>query len=96
MDNTIRGCHPSVTPTVLLETLPKYVSEAMVTRFQAHLSGQLHHLMSNTVPMPTAQHCRNNSESGYSATSSQESANEYPDAYQEWLSVHNLNKPNTT
>jgi hypothetical protein len=90
MDKTIRGCHPSVTPTVLPDTLPNRVSEAMVTRFRTHLSGQLRHLLSsNTVPMPTAQHRRNVSESGYSVTSSQESASEYPDAYQEWSFVHN-------
>jgi hypothetical protein len=90
MEKAIRGCHPSVTPTVLPETLPNHVSEAMVTRFRAHLSGQLRHLLSsNTVPMLMAQHRRNDSESGYSAASSQGSAKEYPDAYQAW-SIMNL------
>jgi len=43
--------------------------------------------------MVTAQHRRHASESGYSATSSQESAEEYPDAYREWSIVH---KPEDT
>ena len=40
------GCHPTITPTVLPETLPNEVSKVMVIHFQAHLSGQLHHLLS--------------------------------------------------
>jgi len=89
MDKSIRGCHPCITPTVLPETLPSHISEAMVDRFRAHLRGQLRHLLSsNTVPMLTGQHRRNVSESGYSAASSQEGAKEYPDAYVNWSDVH--------
>jgi len=97
MGDVIRGCHPTVTPIVLPETLPNHVSNAMVTRFRAHLSNQLRHLSSpNMVPGPTTGHHRNTSESGYSATSSNEGAKQYSDAYQHWLSVQNSDSTDTT
>lgn len=64
--------------------------------FPAHLSNQLRHLSSpNMVLGPTTGHHRNTSESGYSATSSNEGAKQYSDAYQHWLSVQNSDSTDT-
>jgi hypothetical protein len=79
MGNAIHGCHPNVTLVVLPKMLPISVSNAMVDRFRTHLSNQLHHLLSpNTV---TSGHHRNFSDSGYSATSSNEGALEDTDSH---------------
>ena len=76
MVDIVRGCHPIVTPVVLPETLPSSVSEEMVSRFRAHLSSQLHHLLfqSSSVPRVSAGHHRNPSDSGYSAGSNDSAA----------------------
>jgi hypothetical protein len=74
-ESIIRGCHPTVSPVVLPKTLPESVFESMVTRFRAHLSGQLLHLLSDRkIPELKVGHHRNSSETGYSATSSSEGA----------------------
>jgi hypothetical protein len=73
MEDRVRGCHPTVTPVVLPETLPSSVSEQMVSRFRDHLSSQLRPLLSessNSIPRLSAGHHRNHSDSGYSAESS--------------------------
>jgi hypothetical protein len=84
MGGAIRGSHPIVSPIVLPETLPKSVSEAMVTRFRAILSSQLRHLSS---PIMVHGHHRNTSESGYSASSSNEGAVELRKACLAWVSA---------
>jgi hypothetical protein len=78
--------HTTVSPVALPETLPKHVSDAMVTRFRAHLSAELRLLSS---PFSTvSRHFRNSSESGYSATSSNENAKQPSTYFQKWSLVH--------
>ena len=94
MGHIIRGCHPTITPLALPETLPNEISQEMLNRFRAHLSSQLRHLAVETLPInPTFGHHRNASDTGYSATSSNESATGYLSDYQHWLLV---NKPDST
>ena len=90
-EGTVRGCHSTVTPVVLPETLPDYVSTEMVTCFRAHLSSQLRHLLSPAVGLvtgPKNMHHRHSSESGYSASSSNEGATEMFDATKKFMSVY--------
>lgn len=93
MEDIIRGCHTTVSPVVLPETLPSHVSDAMVTRFRAHLSTQLHRLLSpyNVVSYPTTGHHRNSSDSGYSAVSN-ESAGKLSSLYGDWTKTQNAKK----
>jgi hypothetical protein len=87
MENAVCGCHPTVTPIVLPETLPEHVSEKMISHLRALLSGQLRHLLfPNIIPVGAGHH-RNSSESAYSSTSSNENAAEYSDEFQTWSSV---------
>jgi hypothetical protein len=88
MENAICGCHPTVTPLVLPETLPKHVSEAMISHLRALLSSQLCHLLLPNIT--SVGHHRNSSESAYSTTSSNESAADYSEEYQIWSSVAQL------
>ena len=74
---------------MLPETLPDDVSTKMVTCFRAHLSSQLRHLKS--LPVVTGlkkMHHRHSSESGYSASSSNEGATEMFDAAKQFVSVY--------
>ena len=89
MEGTIRGCHPNVTPIVLPETLPNHVSDSLVTRFRAHLSGQLRHLLSFPgVTVPGKGHRHNTSESAYSSTSSTDSTLEIQsEEHNNWLKL---------
>lgn len=91
-EGTVRGCHSTVTPVVLPETLPDYISTNMVTRFRAHLSSQLRHLLSPpAVGLVTGlknMHHRHSSESGYSASSSNEGATKMLDATKQFMSVY--------
>jgi hypothetical protein len=48
MENAICGCHPTVTPLVLPETLPKHVSEEMISHLRALLSSQLRPVLSRS------------------------------------------------
>jgi hypothetical protein len=81
----IRGCHPTVTPLALPETLSPEISREMVARCQALLASQLKPLLS-TEQAHTKQHYRNDSETGYSAASSNmiEGASECSPSYNSW------------
>jgi hypothetical protein len=88
---SVRGCHPIVTPVVLPEILPKDVYEKMITRFRAHLSGQLRHLLVFPVDYTISglnTHHRNTSGSGYSTTSSNQAATKSSDALKRWISFN--------
>jgi hypothetical protein len=69
LGTNIRGCHPTVTPLALPDILPPKITERIVTRLQTILSSQLVHIVLKS-PVKTTQHRRNESEAGYSATSS--------------------------
>ena len=84
----IRGCHSTVTPVVLPETLPDHVSQALVTRFRAHLSSQLRHLSLGGSTGQKNSHYRNTSETSYSVTSSNEGATEIVNPAKKWLEMH--------
>ena len=90
IESIVRGCHPTVTPVVLPETLPSHIYEAMVTRFRAHLSSQLRPLLSDIVSSSTG-HYRNSSDSGYSAVSS-ESVEMLTKMYGDWAHTQVLKK----
>jgi hypothetical protein len=88
-EHTVRGCHPTVTPVVLPETLPNCVSEAMVVRFRIHAGNQLRRLLPTAMVSITGLgHRRNTSESGYSAASSNESAMEHSNETKTWTSLY--------
>ena len=89
-EDTVCGCHPIVTPIALPQTFPKHVSKVLVTHFRAHLSSQLHHLSSSGFSVSELKngHHRITSESGYSATSSNEGATKISNASEQWLMVH--------
>jgi len=78
----VRGCHPTVTQIALPETFPLEVSDKMITRLRALLAGQLRHLLLNRPPR--TQHFRNESETGFSAASSNEGASQCVEAYDSW------------
>lgn len=87
LDTKIRGCHPTVTPTTLPDTLSPDVSKEMVKRFQVHLVTQLRSLLSESktsIRTRTTQHHRNESESGYSAASSNVGELDHYEAYVSW------------
>jgi hypothetical protein len=69
----------------------------MVTRFRAHLSSQLRHLLSPpAVGLVTGlknMHHRHSSESGYSASSSNEGATKMLDATKQFMSVYSSADP---
>ena len=83
LSTEIRGCHPTVTPLVLPETLSPCITKRMVKNFQVHLASQLVPLLSVT-SVGVSQHRRNESETGYSAASSNESASEFTECYRTW------------
>ena len=85
----IRGCHSTVTPLALPETLsPEFIGD-MVKHFWPVLASQLINLCNDTSTQ-TIQHSRNDSEMAYSTASSNESASEYRQSYQSWAQKHNV------
>ena len=91
IEGIVRGCHPTVTPVVLPETLPSHIYEEMVTRFRTHLSSQLRPLLSDIVSGSSIGHHRNSSDSGYSAVSS-ESVERLTKMYGDWAHTQGLKK----
>jgi hypothetical protein len=91
----VRGCHPTITKVALPETFPPAILEAMTNRFRRHLATQLRPLLSNSSTRST-RHFRNESETGYSATSSNEGAVQYEDGFQSWAQMHNVSVPTQT
>jgi hypothetical protein len=72
LDIKISGCHPNVTPLALPETLSPEIITKMVDALRILLVSQLRPLSENKAPQ--VGHSRNESESGYSAASSNEGA----------------------
>jgi hypothetical protein len=65
----ISGCHSTVSPLALPETLSAAISSDITTSLRSQLSSQLTHLLRNK-PAPTKiGHLRNESETGHSAAS---------------------------
>ena len=85
----IHGCHSTVTPLALPETLSPEIIGDMVKRFWTVLASQLGNLRNGTSTR-TIQHSCNDSEMAYSAASSNESASEYKQSYQSWAQKHNV------
>ena len=85
----IHGCHPTITPLALPETLSPKIIGDMVEHFQAVLTSQLKPLLDVTLTR-TIQHSCNESEMGYSAASSNKGASEYSQSYQSWVQKHNI------
>jgi hypothetical protein len=87
LDIKISGCHPTVTPLALPETLSPEVVREVVDSLRTQLISQLKPLL-QTNRSRTVQHRRNESETGHSATSSNEGASKYANSYQVWVSQH--------
>ena len=85
----IHGCHPTITPLALPETLSPKIIGDMVEHFQAVLTSQLKPLLDVTLTR-TIQHSCNESEMGYSAASSNKGASEYSQSYQSWVQKHKI------
>ena len=83
LDIKIRGCHPTVTPLALPETLSLDISNGVIASLRPQLTAQLKPLLINKWPQ-TTQHRRNESEMGHSASSSNEGALDYSSSYQKW------------
>src|SRR5271163_2662091 len=83
LDIKIRGCHPTVTPLALPETLSPDVSNGIITSLRPQLAAQLKPLLIDKRPR-TTQHHRNESETGHSATSSNEGALDYLRSFEKW------------
>lgn len=88
LDTKIRGCHPTVTPVALPETLSLEISEKMVTRLRTLLDAQVNFFFLEGNDARRTQHSRNESETGHSTTSSNECASECGDSYQSYKATH--------
>ena len=78
----ISGCHPNVSPLALPETLSPEISSKVTRSLQSLLVGQLKHLLDRKQPL--TGHSRNESETGYSAASSNESSSQFSGPYANW------------
>jgi hypothetical protein len=78
----ISGCHPNVTPLALPETLSPEIITKMVAALRILLVSQLKPLLENRAPQ--FGHSRNESESGYSAASSNEDAAIFVGLYEDY------------
>jgi hypothetical protein len=79
----ISGCHPTVTPLALPETLPSEITDEVVIALRAELARLLKPFLLPKKAQ-TTRHFRNQSETGHSATSSNEGASEFRVAYNVW------------
>ena len=79
----INGCHPTVTPLALPETLSPEILSKMVNSLRAQLTSQLVHLLDSNRVRST-QHLCNASETGHSASSSNEGSSKFPKAFEVW------------
>jgi hypothetical protein len=82
LDIKISGCHPNVTPLALPETLSPEIITKMVDALRILLVSQLKPLLENKAPQ--IGHSRNESESGYSAASSNEGSATFDGPYGNW------------
>ena len=81
----IRGCHPTVSPLALPDTFSPEILKEMVKSLRTQLASQLRHLVNE--PPRTIHHFRNESETGHSATSSNEGASRFTDAYKNFMLI---------
>ena len=85
LDIKIRGCHPNVTPLALPETFSSDILNKLTESLRTQLAAQLRQMMDDKPPRITpSQHRRNESETGYSATSSNEGASKFGVAFEFW------------
>ena len=78
----ILGCHPTVTPLALPDTLSHDIAEQVVNALRPQLANQLAQLMDAKKPRNT--HHRNESETGHSAASSNKGAGTFKGSYEAW------------
>jgi hypothetical protein len=84
LDIRISGCHPSVTPLALPETFSPEIIKEMVIALRGQLVLQLEPLLHSKSPQKV-QHSRHESETGHSATSSNnEGSTVFREAYNDW------------
>jgi hypothetical protein len=83
LDIKIRGCHPTVFPIALPETLSPDIFNGIIDSLRPQLTAQLESLLSDE-RAPTTQHHRNMSETGHSAASSNEGASSVQRSYDKW------------
>jgi hypothetical protein len=82
LDIKISGCHPNVTPLALPETLSPEIYSKMIISLRTLLVSQLKPLLLNR--LPETRHSRNESETGHSATSSNEGSSVYGAPFEVW------------
>ena len=92
LDIKMRGCHPTVTPLAIPGTLPPDIPEQIIKYFRPLLTGQLIHLLSDSDVTGKARivhHYRSESETGHSASSSNQShATDCSDSYRHYQAIN--------